>query len=245
MAGAHRAVSDRPLVFITGMFRSGSTLFEQVLAAHPGVTPGGEIDYFGRALGSTGRPFPASASGLDAAALQQLGLGYLKYLERTFPGDTLITNKRPDAFAWLGLLKGLFPNARFVNTVRDPLDTCLSIYVQQLDERLTYATDLQNIAHYFLQYRRLMEHWEELFGERIFDAVYDAYVAEREPTTRALLDFLELPWNEACLETPNVSSRVRTASVWQVREPVYRRSSGRWRNYERHLAPVRELLLGE
>ncbi|MGB5133393.1 MAG: sulfotransferase, partial [Steroidobacteraceae bacterium] len=167
---AREPVSDRPLVFITGMFRSGSTLFEQVLAAHPGVTAGGEIDYFGRELALAGAPFPAAIAALDASGWRRLGSGYLDYLDRTFPAVAMVTNKRPDAFEWLGMLKALFPNARFVHTVRDPLDTCLSIYFQQLDDRIAYANDLANIGHRYTRYRQLMGHWKSLFGASIFDA---------------------------------------------------------------------------
>ena len=235
-------VSDRPLVFITGMFRSGSTLFEQVLAAHPRITAGGEIDYFGREFAILGKPFPASVAALDADGWRRLGTGYIDYLDRTFPPGAMVTNKRPDAFAWLGLLKALFPNARFINTVRNPLDTCLSIYFQQLDGQIAYANDLANIGHHYAQYRRLMDHWKQLFGASIFDAVYDDFIVDGRPVTENLLGFLGLPWHEACLEFQRLPNRVRTASVWQVREPVYRKSSGRWRNYERQLEPVQRLL---
>lgn len=234
--------SDRPLVFISGMFRSGSTLFEQVLAAHPRVTAGGEIGYFGRELAFTGNPFPAAVVALDAEDWRRLGEGYLDYLDRTFPAGALVTNKRPEAFEWLGMLKALFPNARFVNTVRNPLDTCLSVYFQQLDGQIAYANDLANIAHRYLQYQRLMQHWKQLFGASIFDAVYDEYIADPRRVTQLLLRSLDLPWNEDCLAFQRLPNRVRTASVWQVRKPVYRHSSGRWRNYERHLQAAIQLL---
>ncbi len=218
-------VSEAPLVFITGMYRSGSTLFEQVLAAHPRVTAGGEIEYFMR--------FPLSFDPADWPAIAQ---GYVDYLNRSFPGAEIVTNKRPDAFALLGMLKAVFPNARFVNTVRDPRDTCLSIWFQQFDGRLGYAADLGHIAHHYRQYLRLMDHWQGIFGAVIFDADYDAYVQDPRGVTEKLLAFLGLEWHEGCLEFQRNPVRVRTASVTQVREPLYRRSSGRWRNYERQLA---------
>ena len=218
--------SEAPLVFVTGMFRSGSTLFEQVLAAHPAVTAGGEIEYFMR--------YPLS---LDPAHWPPIAQGYIDYLHRTFPGREIVTNKRPDAFAWLGLLKAVFPNARFVNTVRDPRDTALSIFFQQFDGRLGYAADLADIAHHYGIYRRLMAHWRGLFGGAIFDADYDDYVRDPRGVTERLLGFLGLPWHEGCLEFHRNENRVRTASVTQVREPLYARSSGRWRNYQRQIAP--------
>ncbi len=239
---AREPISDRPLVFITGMFRSGSTLFEQLLAAHPDVTAGGEISYFGRAVASAGSSDPASIAALNADGWRRLGTDYIGYLDRTFPQAALVTNKRPDAFGWLGVIKALFPNARFVNTARNALDTCLSIYFQQLDGRVAYANDLLNIGHHYLQYRRLMDHWKQLFGASILDADYDAFVADPRPTTEVLLRFLGLSWHEGCLSFQQLPNRVRTASVSQVREPLYRKSSGRWRNYERQLAPLRRLL---
>ena len=226
IASAER-VSEAPLVFVTGMFRSGSTLFEQVLAGHPRVTAGGEIDYFMRV--------PIS---LDPADWHVLGQGYLDYLKRSFPGADVVTNKRPDAFGLLGMLKAVFPKARFVNTVRDPRDTALSIWFQQFDDRLGYAADLADIAHHYRQYRRLMAHWKGLFTDSIFDADYDAYVQDPRGVTERLLAFAGLDWHEGCLDFRANVNRVRTASVTQVREPLYRRSSGRWRNYERQLAQL-------
>jgi tetratricopeptide (TPR) repeat protein len=220
-------VSAAPLVFVTGMYRSGSTLVEQVLAAHPRVTAGGEIDWLMRT------PLP-----LSPPDWEPLARGYLDRLQRTFPGADIVTNKRPDAFALFGLLRSAFPNARFVNTVREPRDTALSIWFQQFDGRLAYAADLADIAHHYRQYARLMSHWRGILGEAVFDADYDAYVADPRGVTERLLAFLGLDWHEGCLDFQASPTRVRTASVSQVREPLYARSSGRWRNYERQLAPL-------
>jgi hypothetical protein len=227
LMAAATPVSDAPLVFITGMYRSGSTLIEQVLAAHPRVTAGGEIEYFMR--------FPFS---LNPPDWQPVAQGYVEYLGQSFPGKEIVTNKRPDAFALLGMLKASFPNARFVNTVRDPRDTALSILFQQFDGRLGYAADLGDIAHHHRQYVRLMDHWRGLFGASIFDADYDAYVRDPRAVTERLLAFLGLDWCEGCLDFQKNPTRVRTASVAQVREPIYRKSSGRWKNYERQLAAL-------
>jgi tetratricopeptide (TPR) repeat protein len=227
-------VSEAPLVFVTGMFRSGSTLFEQVLAAHPRVAAGGEIEYFMR--------FPFS---FEPADWQPVAAGYVDYLARNFPGREIVTNKRPDAFALLGMLKASFPNARFVNTVRDPRDTALSIWFQQFDSRLGYAADLGDIAFHHRQYRRLMAHWKNLFADSIFDADYDAYVRDPRAVTQRLLAFLGLEWHEGCLDFGKNAARIRTASVAQVREPLYRRSSGRWKNYERRLAALAPALAAD
>ena len=224
------------------MFRSGSTLFEQVLAAHPRVAAGGEIEYFNRQLLQPGSRFPESLAAIAPEDWQRIGNGYLNYLDRTFPAGQLVTNKRPDAFALLGLLKAQFPNARFVNTVRDARDTCLSIWFQQFDGRLSYANDLADIAHHYRQYRRLMTHWRSVLGDSVLDADYDRFVAEPRPVVASLLEFLGLEWHEGCLDYQRVVRRVRTASVGQVRQPLYQRSSGRWRNYEKQLSGLARLL---
>lgn len=242
LAGAE-PVSERPLVFITGMFRSGSTLIEQVLASHPRIAAGGEIDYFHRMLERPDTSFPESLVAWGAADFHGLGTGYLEHLDRTFPEDVIVTNKRPDAFAYLGILKAMFPNARFIHTTRNPLDTVLSIWFQQLDDRVGYANKLENIAHHYRQNRQIMGHWKKLFGAQIHDVDYDDFVAAQRPVIEDLLHFLGLDWHPDCLEFHRLRNRVRTASVWQVREPVYRESSGRWRNYEKHLASVRGLLV--
>jgi tetratricopeptide (TPR) repeat protein len=220
-------VSDARLVFVTGMYRSGTTLFEQVLAAHPQVVAGGEIEYFMRA------PFS-----LDPADWPAVAKGYLDLLERTFPGSAIVTNKRPDMAALLGMLKASFPNARIVHTVRDPRDIALSIWFQQFDGRLGYAADLGDIAFHYREYRRLMDHWRGVLGSGVFDADYDAYVRDPRGVTERLLGYVGLDWHEGCLDFRANPTRVRTASVAQVREPVYLRSSGRWRNYERRLAAL-------
>jgi tetratricopeptide (TPR) repeat protein len=224
---AAKPASDKPLIFITGMYRSGSTLFEQVLAAHPRVTAGGELDWFMR--------FPLSS---DPNGWATIAGGYLDHLRSRFAGADIVTNKRPDAFAYLGMLKAVFPNARFVNTVRDPRDIALSIWFQQFDGRLGYAADLVNVAHHHRQYVKLMAHWRTLFGGNIFDADYDAFVREPRRETERLLEFVGLEWHEGCLDFQRNANRVRTASVSQVREPLYRNSSGRCRNYERQLASL-------
>jgi tetratricopeptide (TPR) repeat protein len=241
LLAVQKTSAARP-IFICGMFRSGSTLAEQVLAAHPHVRAGGELDFLPTVVHTELAPFPSAMSRVATQQLAGLAARYLETLSRLFPGATHVTDKRPDNFLYLGLVKCLFPEARIVHTTRNPLDNCLSIYFLHLDHGMGYALDLADIAHYYLQYRRLMAHWKSLFGADILDFDYDEFV--REPTTSVagLLDFCGLDWDEGCMDFQRADRAVKTASVWQVREPLYQRSSGRWRNYERHLAPLREAL---
>ncbi|HZF15476.1 MAG TPA: sulfotransferase [Steroidobacteraceae bacterium] len=231
-----------PPLFICGMFRSGSTLTEQVLAAHARVTAGGEIDFLPNLVRTRLAPFPERLLQTSAAELEVFAAEYTSTLGRLFPGADRITDKRPDNFLHLGLIKTLLPDAKIVHTTRDPLDNCLSIYFLHLDHGMGYALDLMDIGHYYVGYRRLMTHWKSLYGADILDFDYDALVRDPRPAIEKLLAFCGLDWDENCLAFERVVNAVKTASVWQVREPLYRRSSGRWKNYERQLAGLREYL---
>lgn len=230
-------------VFVCGMFRSGSTLTEQVLAGHPQLTAGGELDLV-PAIARAFAPFPERAATLSAAEARDLAARYMWDVKRLFPQAARITDKRPDNFLYIGLIKRLFPGAKIVHTVRHPLDTVLSIYFLHLDHAMSYALDLMDVAHYYAQYRRLMAHWKALYPDDILDFDYDAFVREPREQTARLLAFLGLARSEECLAFHRRTNLVKTASVWQVREPLYRRASGRWRNYAAQLEPVRQALAG-
>jgi len=218
-------------IFICGMFRSGSTLVEQILAGHPSVSAGGELDYLPWLVRRRLAPYPQRLERVTREELQQLGSDYQTRLRGLFPHAEHITDKRPDNFLHLGLIKALFPQVRIVYTKRNRLDNCLSIYFQQLGGNLNYATDLDDIAHYYGQHERLMAQWQARFGDNIVTVDYDELVRSPEPVVRGLLEFLGLEWDARCLAFQQSDSLVKTASVWQVREALHRRSSGRWRNY--------------
>jgi tetratricopeptide (TPR) repeat protein len=229
-------------IFICGMFRSGSTLVEQILAAHPSVTAGGELDFLPWLVGRRLSPYPERIKSVSREALRRFGEDYLSRLQELHPDSDKITDKLPDNFLHLGLIRALFPRARIVYTKRNPLDNCLSVYFQQFGGNLRYATDLGDTAHYYRQHERLMQHWKLCFGENIFTVDYDALVRSPEAVLRRLLDFLGLPWDSRCLEFQQTQSPVKSASLWQVREELYRFSSGRWRNYEPFLGDLQTSL---
>lgn len=240
-----RSASDGSApVFICGMFRSGSTLTEQILARHSKVTPGGELDLVPALVRGRFSPYPEAASGAPQQALEDVRRWYVDSVRRLHPGAGLVTDKRPDNFLHIGLIKAIFPEARIVHTRRDPLDNILSAWFLHLEPTMAWALDLEDAAHWYRQYRRLMAHWEGLYRHDIHQVDYDALVADPRSETEALLGFLGLGWEEQCLTFHEASNPVKTASAWQVREPLYRRSSGRWRHYERHLGPLREALAG-
>jgi hypothetical protein len=231
-------------LFICGMFRSGSTLVEQMLAAHPAVATAGEIDYLPR-LAIQLKPLPNSLSTLSDDIAKSMANGYTKHLFGLFPtdGKTYLTDKRCDNQLLIGLIKRLFPSAKIIHTKRHPIDNALSIFMQHMNPRATpYATDLLEIGHYYTQYRRLMSHWTRIHEGSIFDFDYDLFVRNPETELKRLLDFLELRWEDRCLDFHQLKNTVKTASYWQVRKPLYVESSGRWRHYAKHLGPLRLLL---
>ena len=186
------------------------------------------------------RPVPG-AHGADVrrAARRATPRAISPHLAKLFPGASHVTDKRPDNFLYLGLIKTLFPGAKIINTTRDAVDNCLSIYFLHLDHSMGYALDLMDTAHYYRQYRRLMRHWKSLFGADILDFDYDLFVREPRPAVEKLLAFCGLDWEDDCMAFHRVRNAVKTASAWQVREPLYQRSSGRSRNYARHLGALR------
>jgi tetratricopeptide (TPR) repeat protein len=227
-------------IFICGLFRSGSTLVEQILAAHPRVTMGGELGLV-PGLARSIPAYPEAMAATPAAGITALRDRYLDGLRAARPGADVVTDKRPDNFLHIGLIRAMFPDARIVHTVRDPLDTILSNWFLHLDRSMPQALDLEDMTHWHGQYQRLMAHWTTLYRD-IHTVDYDALVADPRPVIAELLGACGLDWDEACLSFQTARTAVRTASVWQVRQPLYRRSSGRWQHYARHLDGVRAAL---
>lgn len=220
-------------VFILGMFRSGSTLVERILSAHSGVISGGELSLLPRVV-KTIAPYPEAVATASAETLAGWRDLYLDGLRTARPGEGLVTDKRPDNFLHVGLIKAIFPDARIIHTVRDPRDVCLSNLFLHLDPSMAHATDLEDTAHWLRQHDRLMAHWKALYPD-ILTVDYDALVAEPRPVIEQVLAYCGLDWEDGVLDFHTASGAVRTASVWQIRQPLYTRSSGRWRHYEAHL----------
>jgi tetratricopeptide (TPR) repeat protein len=230
--------TPRP-VFIVGMFRSGSTLTEQLLAGISGIAAGGEINFLPQVIDGELPNFFESMATITTARLDGIAARYQAELMRVSRGAAFVTDKRPDNFLYLGLIKRLFPTAKIVHTTRDALDNCLSIFFLHLEQQMSYALNLQDIGHYYREHRRLMAHWKSQFGGDIFDFNYDALVSDPEPQFRALCEFLGVAWPGQVPEVAARSAVVKTASVWQVRQPLYRSSSGRWRHYQEELEELR------
>ena len=235
-------------VFVVGQPRSGTTLVERIITAHPDVTSAGELKQFGNAmrrLSGYAEPQRFSAKlvkGAAAVDTKKLGGMYIE-TSRKMAGDTPhFVDKLPINFMYVPLILKALPNAKIVHLRRNPMDACFSSFKQLFADAYQHSYDLEEMARHHARYYRLMETWRERFGDRFFDIAYEDVARDLEPNARALIDFLELPWNDACLEFHKQKSAVATASAVQVRQPAHTKSIGRWRRYEAQLEPMRRQL---
>ena len=240
--------STRPLM-IVGMPRSGTTLLEQVLCAHPDVATAGELRTLAQAarrLTEAGEnPWPEGIADIAPDLLVDQAHAYLDALGARSGAAVKVVDKMPQNFLHLGLAALLFPKAVIVHCVRDPLDTCLSNFFQVFPAGIDFAYDLSDLGHYFRNYQRLMTHWGALLGSQLVTVSYEELVSDPEKVLKPLLQALGLAWNDACLSHQETVGRVDTLSLYQVRRPLNTGSTERWRNYEKHLAPLRAALAGE
>jgi tetratricopeptide (TPR) repeat protein len=240
--------SERP-VFIVGMPRSGTSLVEQVLASHPAVFGAGELDFVDRVFrGTLGMlkaklgEYPECLDALSvhkADGMAQFDLEPLALMNRD---AARVTDKLPLNFLHLGLIASLLPGARVIHCMRDPLDTCLSCHMTDLVMGHEFKFDLRHLGHFYRQYQRLMNHWKQVLDLPILDVQYEQLVDDAQGQARRMIQFLGLPWDERCLQFHKTRRSVATASTEQVRQPMYRTSVQRWRNYQKHLGPLREAL---
>jgi tetratricopeptide (TPR) repeat protein len=236
-------------IFIVGLPRSGSTLIEQILASHPDVEGTHELPELGRVGRSIGlkrndrKAYPAAIRELGAADFCALGEEYLRRTERHRElGLAHFTDKLPNNFVHAGFINLILPNAKIINARRHPLDSCLGTYKQLFARGQPFSYDLFELGEYYLQYERMMSHWNEVMPGKVLDVQYEDVVSDLEDQARRLLSFCGLPWDDACLKFYETDRAVKTASSEQVRKPIYTSSVHLWRNYEQHLGPVIEVL---
>jgi tetratricopeptide (TPR) repeat protein len=234
------STSERP-VFIVGMPRSGTTLTEHVLCSHPSIFGAGELTFWKSATDRFLRSLALTES--TALPIGPLAEEYLRLLAALSPDALRVVDKMPANFLFLGLIHGAFPNARILHVRRHPIDTCLSLHFQHFEATHSYANDLDDLAHYYRQYSRLMQHWSAILPPAaILDVPYESLVTDAGAWTLKLLDFIGLPWDANCMSLNHTERPVLTASKWQVRQPINSSSVDRWRRYEKHLGPLQALV---
>jgi tetratricopeptide (TPR) repeat protein len=233
---------DRRPVFILGMPRSGSSLLEQILSSHSEIYGAGELGDIKNLAKELFRgkeeDLPDYLKVVDKKKLDTLGERYLNKIDSMGMGAKRITDKMPANFLWLGLIWQLFPQARVIHCRRDPRDTCLSIYFQQFTKGHSYASDLGDLAFYYRQYERLMEHWRQVLDIPVMEVEYAQLVGDLEGHARKLIRFLDLEWEDRCLEYYKSERITATASWDQVRQPVHMKSVARWQGYRSYLGAL-------
>lgn len=242
-------VSDDRLVFIIGMPRSGSTLVEQILASHPDVHGAGEVKHLSRTLGQLRDRFPSlhkypqMMGQVTPAQLSIVANSYVSYMADDAGPAKRITDKLLTNYFFVGLIHLLFPKARIVHTVRNPIDTCLSGFTKLFKDDMPHSYDLAELGRYYGKYRELMEHWEAVLPQGVMHRVsYEEMVSDTKTEAKRLVAFLGLPWNKTCLEFYKSDRPVKTASVAQVRRPIYRSAVERWKKYGDGLKPLIDAL---
>lgn len=249
MAQHARATNRSKLpIFIVGMPRSGTSLVEQILASHPLVHGAGELNEIHMLTKSlhtragSPQPYPGCVGELSRKVLDEVACAHLDYLGSMARDVARVTDKMPHNFRGLGLIDQLFPGARVIHVKRHPMDTCLSIYFSYFNFHHPYATSLTSLGNYYRQYQRLMAHWRTVLRIPMLEVQYEELVEDQESTTRAMLEFCELDWDDQCLNFHQSRRVVKTPSYDQVRQPMYKKSMARWRHYEEFLEPLRNAL---
>ena len=243
------AISNDHPTFIVGMPRSGTTLVEQIVASHPEVFGGGELDAIPRLVyewqqGMAGPvPLMIDLSMMKQPNIDRASRAYLDESRRNAGSSTRRwTDKMPLNCLHLGLIAKLFPRSRIIHCRRDPMDTCLSCYFHHFSGRIPFAYDLSHLGRFYREYVRITDHWHHLIDIPILDVHYGELVDNVESESRRVVEFLGLTWDERCLRFHETRRTVLTSSQNQVRQPVYRTSLERWRSYEKHLGPLSEAL---
>jgi len=229
-------------VFIVGIPRSGSSLIEQILAGHSRVLGAGELELLGSEIRGAGPYFPQSIADFDGKDLERIGTTYLDELQSVAGGTaSVVIDKMPANFLYIGLIQVMFPNARIINTLRHPLDCCLSCFQQRFTGTgVAFSNDLDDLGRYYRAYRQLMAYWRARFPDRIIDLRYEDLVARPEETVGGLLDSFGLTFEPSCMEFHRAARPVGTASVAQVRRPIHGDSVQKWQRYEAFLAPLKK-----
>jgi tetratricopeptide (TPR) repeat protein len=247
---SHTTDTNNPVpIFIIGMPRSGSTLIDQTLASHPQVHSIGESLTLGLLVSELckqkGQTSPFGIHLIDNRELKTLSHNYLTSISQGVSSNiTHIVNKQLENYFILGLIASTFPNAKIIHAQRHPLDTCISCYFQNFDNitDVAWSFKLENIGHYYNKYHEIMEHWHKVLPIPILDIQYEMMVSDFEGSARKIVEFCELGWDPQVLDFHSQKRTVKTASLMQVREPIYNRSVARWKKYSRYISPLVDIL---
>ncbi len=238
-------------VFIVGMPRSGSTLIEQILASHSQVFAAGEISDIQNiadqlpALIKSEQSYPLCISELNDEACKGIGEAYLNRVQKIegyFEDASRYIDKNLYNFNHLGLISDLLPKAHIIHVQRHPLDCCLSSYFQNFSHGVNWSFSMDTIVDYYKGYHAMIQHWHKVLPIKILEVRYEDLIMDTEAVSRKVINFCNLAWEQDCLDFHNTKRTVKTASVWQVRQPIYKSSQARWQRYAKHITPLQKSL---
>jgi len=230
-------------IFIVGMPRSGTTMTEQILASHPDVFGAGELLKIPHISRDMLPRFPLDLLECEQDYILEMAEKYLNHIHEFAPQNIRhVTDKLPTNFLHLGLIATLFPMARVIYCRRDPMDVGLSCFIEMFQDDNDFTLKLEDFGAYFLEQERIMAHWCKVLSIPIYIQKYEDIVNDQEACTRDLIAFCGLEWHDACLSFHQTKRVINTPSRWQVRQPMYKSSVGRWKNYEKHLLPLTKIL---
>ena len=236
-------------IFILGMPRSGTTLVEQIISRHSQVQGCGELHGMEQAIKRLENPptamrvYPDDFHHVSQSEFEIEAEKYLAWVKRLRDVKSeYLTDKNPFNFIHIWLIKAMFPNSAIVNCQRHPLDVIISNYFQLFGSDVNFVYDLESLSRYYIRYHRLMIEWKAMFGDQIYNVVYEDLISDVENQVRQLVDAVTLPWEDNCLDQNRSGTMVGTASIWQVRQGIHTRSRERWKNYQAHLQPCIAIL---
>lgn len=235
-------------VFIVGVPRSGTTLVEQTLSSHPQVHGAGELAEIGTAVQrmqatvGEGSPYPECITELDAISAIKIAEDYLRFIRKDAGDAIRVTDKMPGNFLHLGIIALLFPKATIINCRRQPEDVALSCYFQHFTAIMPFSRKLDDLGSYISDYDRIVKHWHDVLPIKILDVHYEDMIGDHEGMSRKIVEHAGLEWDDSCLDFYKQDRPVKTASSWQVRQPIYETSVARWKNYEKNIKPLTKAL---
>ena len=240
------STNDQDPIFVLGMPRSGSTLVDQIISSHSKVDGTQELPNIIKIASELNNidqnTYPDVLKALDDKELGDLGKNYMQETAWARDNAPFFIDKMPNNFIHIGLIKTILPNAKIIDTRRDPMDTCFSCYKQFFARGQLFTYSLEDLGNYYTDYIKAMNHWHNIYGKDIFTVHYDSVINKTEETIRELIDYCNLPFEKECLEFYKSSRPVKTPSAEQVRQPIYKSGLNYWKNYEKHLLPLKEII---
>ena len=243
---AESSTNDRDPIFVLGMPRSGSTLIDQIISSHSKVDGTQELPNIIKIAAELNadkkNSYPEILKKFKDTEISELGKNYLSETSWARDNAPFFIDKMPNNFIHIGLIKTILPNAKIIDTRRDPMDTCFSCFKQFFARGQLFTYSLEDLGNYYTDYIRAMNHWHNVFEKDIFTVHYDNVINNTEETIRELIDYCELPFEKECLEFYKSSRPVKTPSAEQVRQPIYKSGLNYWKNYEKHLIPLKKII---